>query len=896
MRTPSRPPGALPCLLVALAATAATAQPLPTGTPPPLPARNRAAEANLLLLDVRLDGAVLSDSLTAYQEGPQILLPLGELARLLTLAITVQPEAGSASGYILREDNAFGLNVEQAIASVAGRETGFEARLARVIGDDIYVSSQLLSRWLPIDFEIDLPSLQLRVKPREKLPLQARLERERTAARLRTATGDDSDPGYPRQLAPYQLIDRPFIDQTLGADARFGSGSKQYNTAYTAYLTADVLGMEGAAYVSATRDKSTPDSRITLGRNDPDAGLLGPVRARSFTLGNIQVPSVPNVMSTNPTGRGGTVSNRRLDQPTSFDRQSLRGDLPPGWDVTLYYNDAVLGFQQSRGDGLYAFDDLPLSYGRNDFQLVFNGPLGQMRTERKSFLLDQSAVQPGEFLYTLTQHTADNGGSRSVAKFDMGLIKELAATATFVRLPRPVTGQNTSEPRAYSQFGLRGYLPSAIITSDLVLAQNGGMLGELGLKTQWGTYAVDLLHTQLQDGFDSDVFSASNNPIRQRDKLRAVGALVPSGLPRMPVALEVQREQLQSGVNNDQVSGRLSFLAAGTSYTNALTWLTSSGGGVPTSTTTTGTLQLSRRVADMGLSGQLGYSLNPESRFDTLSLVADRNLASGYRVNAGLLRDFSGNTTLISGGLSKNLGPIALAVSGSYSDKHEYAIALQLFMALGRDARSGKWFADGVPMAGTGAVSAQAFVDRNLNGIRDPGEEWVPNAGFLVNRGGRHPNRTDDTGEALLSRLPAGRYADIGIDTTTLEDPQWKPVTEGVRVLPRPGLVQTVEFPVVSTTDIDGTTYLVDKSGRRGIGDVQLELVDGNGAVAMRTTSASDGFYTLHQVMPGRYTLRVSPEQTRKLHLLASGARQVNVQPDGDFINGLDLELRLQAQ
>lgn len=873
------------------------AQPLPATTPPPpLAPRNRAAEANLLLLDVRLDGAVLSDSLTAYQDGPQILLPLGELARLLTLAITVQPETGSASGYILREDNAFGLNVEQAIASVAGRETGFEARLARVIGDDIYISSQLLSRWLPIDFEIDLPSLQLRVRPREKLPLQARLERERAAGRPRTTAGDASDPGYPRQLAPYQLIDRPFIDQTLGADARFGNGSRQYNTAYTAYLTADVLGMEGAAYVSATRDKSTPDSRITLGRNDPDAGLLGPMQARSFTLGNIQAPSVPNVLSSNPTGSGAAVSNRRLDQPTSFDRQSLRGDLPPGWDVTLYYNDAVLGFQQSRGDGLYAFDDLPLSYGRNDFQLVFNGPLGQMRTERKSFLLDQSAVQPGEFLYTLTQHTADNGGNRSVAKFDMGLLKELAATATFVRLPRPVTGQNASEPRAYSQFGLRGYLPSAIITSDLVLAQNGGMLGELGLKTQWGTYAVDLLHTQLQDGFDSDVFSASNNPIRQRDKLRAVGTLVPSGLPRMPVALEVQREQLQSGVNNDQVSGRLSFLAAGTSYTNALTWLTSSGGGLATSTTTTGTLQLSRRVADMGLSGQLGYSLNPESRFDTLSLVADRNLASGYRVNAGLLRDFSGNTTLISGGLSKNLGPIALAVSGSYSDKGEYAIALQLFMALGRDARSGKWFADGVPMAGTGAVSAQAFVDRNLNGIRDPGEEWVPNAGFLINQGGRHPNRTDDAGEALLSRLPAGRYADISIDTTTLEDPQWKPVTEGVRVLPRPGLVQTVEFPVVSTTDIDGTTYLVDKGGRRGIGDVQLELVDGNGTIAMRTTSTSDGFYTLHQVMPGRYTLRVSPEQVRKLRLVASNARQVHVQVDGDFINGLDLELQLPAQ
>ena len=52
-------------------------------------------------MDVRLDGAILSDGLTAYQDGPQILLPLGELARLLTLAITVQPEAGVSSPALL---------------------------------------------------------------------------------------------------------------------------------------------------------------------------------------------------------------------------------------------------------------------------------------------------------------------------------------------------------------------------------------------------------------------------------------------------------------------------------------------------------------------------------------------------------------------------------------------------------------------------------------------------------------------------------------------------------------------------------------------------------------------------------------------------------------------------
>lgn len=841
----------------------------------------------MLILDVRLDGFVLSDGLSAYQDGPQTLLPLGELARLLTLAISVQPEAGSASGYVLREDQTFGLNVAQSLVSLAGREVRFETKRARVIDDEIYVNSELLSRWLPIDFELNMSALQLQVKPREKLPLQERLERERAASRLGNAKPRPlADPGYPRAIAPYQWIDRPFIDQTFGASVQAAPGARQLSAASTTYLTADMLGMEGAAYVSSSRDQSTPEWRMTLGRNDPDAGLLGPLHARSLSVGNISMPSIANVMSTSGSGRGIAISNRPLDQPTSFDRQSLRGDLPPGWDVTLYYNDALVGFQASRADGQYAFDDLPLSFGRNEFLLAFNGPLGQMRSERKSFLLDQSIVKPGEFLYSLAEHHADIGGVRSAARLDWGLTKTLAGSAGLIRIPGPASGQSGTEERRYAQLGLRGFWNWAIVTSELTFAQRGGMLAELGLKTRLGNYAVDVLHTQRKGGFDSDIFSADGDPVRMRDKLRLQGTLAPAGLPRLPVALEAQREVLASGATNATVSGRLSAMLAGTSVTNNLNWQRAGSASA-----SSGNLQLSRRVADMGLSGQLDYSFRPAARLDALALTADRSLASGYRINAGLLRTFSSGTTLVSGGVSKNLGRFAMALSASYSSRHELALGLQLFVALGHEPRTGQWFSSALPMAGMGAVSARAFVDRNLNGVRDADEELVPNAGFILNSGSYHPNRSAEDGTAFLDRLTPGRYADIALDPASLEDPLWKPRTEGVRVLPRPGRVQLLEFPVVSTSEVDGTVYLTSKSGRRGIGDAVVELVDSQGAVVMSTPSSSDGFYLLRQVMPGRYTLRISPAQTAKLALESTLNRSIEVLPDGDFINGQDLEL-----
>ncbi|WP_439463272.1 MSCRAMM family protein [Roseateles sp. NT4] len=849
-------------------------------SPSPRPAPHRIDENNLLVLEVMLDGQVISDSFAAYQDGTQTLLPLGELSRLLTLAIQVKPDRGSAEGRLPR-DRAFALNLPEALASVAGREQNFEPRLAGVVGDDIYVSRQLLMRWLPLDLQLDLATLKLKVIPSEKLPLQERLERERLAAAL-AGLQPAERPNYPYAPSTPAAIGVPSIDQSLGADARYGRHSRQYKGAYTAYLTSDLLGMEGSAYVLKTQDKATPDLRVTLARNDPDGGLLGPLKARSVALGNLALPSVRNVMQGSAKGNGVAVSNRPLDQPNSFDRHSLRGDLPPGWDVTLYYNDQLLGYQSSRADGQYAFDDLPLSFGANEFRLVFHGPLGQLRVEKQSFLLDQASVKPGEVFYTLASQVADDGSVRSVAQADIGLGKKLTGKLGLVRRPRLVGGVAT-EAMDYGQLGLLAYLDAMILSGQLT-GMRGGALGELGLKTRLGGFALDALHTQRQGSFDSDQFTA-----RRRDELRLQGGVKLGALPRLMLDISALRSTLDYGGTDLQLALRTSLMYWGTALSNSLRWQRSGD-----QTTTDGALQVSRRVADIGLNAQFNYRVQPGSSLQAVAISADRNLADGYQLNAGLLRSMDSGLTLVSAGLAKNLGSFGMAVSASYSSQRELALGLQLFVALDRDPRSGRWQFDGQPLAGTGAVSARAFVDRNMNGIRDPGEEFVPNAGFILNGGGRHPRLTDAGGIAFLNRLAPGRYADIALDPATLEDPQWKPLTPGVRVLPRPGRVEQLEFPVVVTSEIEGTIHLVEAGGKkRGIGDAQVQLVDAKGEVIATTTSSADGYYLFHQVTPGALRLRIAPEQAAKLKLKGALERKLDVPANGDFLSGEDLELRL---
>ena len=444
---------------------------------------------------------------------------------------------------------------------------------------------------------------------------------------------------------------------------------------------------------------------------------------------------------------------------------------------------------------------------------------------------------------------------------------------------------------AYAQVGLRAYLESMIVSTQLTSRQGGGLLAEMDLKTRVGAFAVDMTHTQRQGGFESDVLSASSDSIRFRDLLRTTGTYKPEALPPLTLAVDATRDQLDAGGQRIGVNGRVSTMLKGTAISNSLNWQDSEG-----LKTVQGSLQLSRRVMDVGLNGQLGYTLLPRAALQNYSLAADHALGDSYRLIAGFEHTISSPLTQVSLGLTKSLGSFGLGLSGSYNSQHQIALSLQLFFSLGRDPRTSSWLMDAQSLAGTGAVSARAFVDRNMNGVRDPGEEFIPNAGFIFNGGGRNAVRTDSNDTAFMGHLAAGRYTDIALDPDTLEDPQWKPMTPGVRVLPRPGVVDILEFPVVATSEIEGTVYLRDTAGRREIGDARIELVDDKGEVVATTRSSPDRYYLLHQVLPGKFVLRIAPDQAAKLGLEGKLERPLSVPPDGDFINGQDFELKLTSR
>lgn len=838
-------------------------------------------EANPLIVELLLDKERLSDVLTIYEVRNDFLLPVGELSSLLTIGITVDPANRIASGFILDPENLFRLDYDKREILFAGKSRKLDAWQVQFIDGELYLARDVLQQALPVDFSLDLSTLRMEAHAREKLPVQLKLQRERDARLLNQGAAAVATPLYPRLPNRYGLIGLPFIDTTLTAEARKSGKQVKFRSSLSTSFSSDLLGMEAAGFLNYQTGDPKPRGRITLGRHDPEGHLLGPLGARSFEMGDVILPAVRNVLTGAGGGAGVVISNRPLNQGNSYGLQTLRGPLQPGWDVTLYINDALVAFQTSRPDGTYEFRDLNLNYGRTEFSLVFNGPLGERRVERQAFQLDQTLTRPGELFYTLGGKQEDGGVYRYVGQIDFGLMRNAALAGSVVTIDDPENGK----ARYYLAAGLRAAAAGALFNTDYTRDLAGGDSLEIGVRTTIFGLAIDAARTWI-NGYSPDLQSGGSAP-KLQDRILLNGNIVLSDTLRLPVALDARREVSRDGETTATIQQRISLNLLDMNFTNQIGWENRSGPD-----RVDGSFQAVRRVAGAGISGQIAYRIVPHFDVANAALNFDKMLGDHDRLNVGLIHTFGESSTTLSAGVNHRIGNFALGMNGFFSSHRNYGIGLTLFTAFGHDPANNHWIRDWQPMAGTGFIAARAFLDANDNQRFDAGEEPVPRVSFAVNGVTRSEAVTNAAGRTLLRRVPTRSFANIAIDPASLEDIQWQPGMPGVRALPRAGHPVTVDLPIVVTSEIEGTVLFADGSNIRGIGNAKLELVGRDGVVMATTKSASDGYFVLSGIRPGEYEVRISPEQLASLKLNVDKPAKVTIGPDNPMISSVSITVR----
>lgn len=850
-------------------------------------------DAEVLLLAVKLDDKVLSDGLAAWADGGDVLLPLGQLCGLLDLAITTDVARGSATGFFLDEQRRFDLDVVSQRVIVDGKPRRFERAAIEVHEDDIYVRAGLIAEWLPLRFDIDLYGSFVVVRAVERLPLEQRLDRERRIEATR-ANQNRQQPHYPLHPLPYRLLDGVFVDQDLRYQRLPNPGGDPTSALqYSTNLSGDLLYMEANAFVSGT-DRGVADSRFSLARKDPEGRLLGRLQVRELTLGDVFYPGL-DLVATPRSGPGILVSSFPLSSPSQFDRESFRGDLPPGWEIELYRNGELLAFARARADGLYEFLDVPLLFGMNIFRLEHYGPQGQRRSETRFLNIGQSLTPPGKLYYRLVgsdpgarllgETTPDN---RAAASFELnaGLLRNLTATASVASVER-ADGQRT-----YAKLGLRGFWGWLFANADYAAAPNGGSALQATLQSRLGAFGLLFQHSELRD-YTSEVFASDTaGPLRRRTLLRIDTAIPASFLPRLPVSFEFREDRLVNGRRADRLLARISASRRGFFISNQVNWSLFPGGGETFPANAFGQLLASQLLGAVAVRGELDYQIRPNGEVSYLTLTLERHLGRGtYLASAALTRAFREGQSRLAAGISRLQGPLGFGLAAEYSDPGGFGLTASLTVGIGRDARTGRWHTQARTMASLGALSARVFLDRNGNGSLEDGEQPLSGVGILLN-GSSSSAVTDDLGEAFLANLNPYQRVDVSISPSTLEDPYSKPSREGEGLIPRPGTTALLDFPVVIYGNITGTVVLVREGRRAPVGAVTVELADAAGRVAKRVRSAYDGFFELADLKPGRYTLRIGEVSLERLRVQTPPApREIELAPGGTVLEGITLEL-----
>lgn len=850
-------------------------------------------DEELLILEMRLGRYILSDGITGYIHRGGVLLPLEEVAMALELAITVDPQAGQASGWFFNENRLFALDIARGEVIVEGRTESFDRELVELHSDGIYVDATLFKRWFAVDIEVNLPRLIIQVSSPEKLPIELRLEREKAQSRL---GGGAKQPIYPGVNAAYSLLDWPFIDvssnlfyhspETGGREAR-----------YNGLISGDLLYMSSVLFLAGMDDDSLTDIRLTMGRSDPEGNLLGPLHLQSFRLGDIFSPSFP-LISVSQAGRGIEISNFPLNRPSEFDRTTLQGELPPNWEVELYRNQILLDVQQPRPDGRYEFADVPLLYGVNVLRLIFYGPQGQKREEVQSIYAGTGLVQPGKghfriaavqqekYLFRTKQISSNNelvGKGRFFAEYEEGISRRFSISYNAVTLPLE------KGRRYYANLGLRAAMLGTFTRLDVSQELEGGWA--LQLASQFNFLGNDVVaeHGQFFD-FLSERIGKEQDPIESQSRLRMDGVIPFWLLRRLSFGVSGFLEHRKSGLFRIDALNRLSMYMGGVSVSNTLRGSQTSGGGTEKVTVVDGLLLVSGQLKRLTLRSQLSYEPPPAPRFMRVSFTGDYKITGDFSTRFAVNRQLAdGQQTSYSFGLNHIFEGFVIGLEGNYDDKENYTIRLGMSFSLGLKPRNKGLLLRSGRMGNTGAVSVRVFLDENQNGQFDSYDK--PLEGVRLRYGGRVAKATDGSGVIFIPGLSSYRPTDLTIDLVSLEDPYWVPAIQGLTVIPRPGKSVLLEFPVIITGEIDGTVYLDRGTSISGVSNVEIQLVKINGEVAQQVKTAFDGFYLFTNVAPGRYIVRVSPEQITRLNLKETPEREVEIAGKGTIVGGVDFTL-----
>lgn len=851
-------------------------------------------EDDVFIFEIRLAQFILSRSTIGYLTDDDVCLRLDDLVDALDFAINVTEDG--ANGWFINLRQTFVFDYPNRTLKI--RDKNVELGPKDLYDDmgSACVTTKAIERWFPLSLSVDQQNSTIKITSNTPLPVEERAARKRRQASVNKTP--EATELKDAKIAPYAVLSTPQLEVSIAADRTPDDISSEMDIV----SAGDVLGMSSQLVASVDDERGLIGVRGTLSRFD-EAGLLpdGP-HLTQFRLGDVATPITP-LSTTSKPGRGIQLSSARVDQADVFDRTTIRGDLPNGWEAELYRNGTLLGLVSSRQDRRYEFVDVQLLYGRNHFVVKLYGPQGQRREEVQEFFVGNDFLKPGHTNFTLTaiqqdiptfysERIADNpetGTIRAAAGLEMGITKKLtgALGASSYKIG--------DERVTYLDGGVRTTAAGVGIDLNISHQVNEGSGISASVQKQFGTAALSTLYERFYDYESDQASTKGENGIMQRGLARADLVLNVGDSFAIPVSLYGKVSEYQSGVIEPVVSARTSFRVGDISVTNETRHRSLHRPNGESTERNDGNILMSRITKFGSIRVSADYEISPDPQISRYGVSSDFRLSERVGAKFEVTQATATGATSASFGVNTHFSNMAVGGYARFTDDGDVAAGFSITTSLLRAPGQSGTMRTKKSIVGGGTLLVRGFVDDNADGLWSENEKLLEEFSTKVN--GRSSTDYSETLKGIVTTsAPTHEPLLVELDMQSINDPYLLAGNKGEVHALRPGRTVVVDLPLVRTGEVLGDILLHRENDTIAIGDVDIELINAKNIVVAETRSEYDGFFVFERVPYGTYRVRLNEEQADRLGLRLDNEPHLTVSATADVVDGVGLMVSLAPE
>jgi hypothetical protein len=837
------------------------------------PAADSASDRFLeVLIELRF-GRMLARTIPAYRFHDEALLPLRDVFRLADYRYELTSD--SSMTFILQPQNqVVEFDLRKNYIDVGGRTVPLGPD--DMIRQDgmIYLATGPLGEVLGVTFLIDWQKLLVTIENPTVLPVVRNINR---AARRRS-------------MARTKVMIEPELELTasrrgvsgfvVNYSALMPSTNLVANSAFSLGVGANVMG--GSLELTGRTLGSGPD-RYAQFRGAWTGFWPHKPKLRQLRLGD--------AISTGPQPRmirGISLTNVPFFRPPDFGFADYRGRLPQGWDIEAYRNGELVGYDSTTVDDGFSFH-LPVQRGQNAVEFLAYGPYGEVRRFNQTYQIGQILLPKGNFEYGASAGACETESCQGTvnADFRYGITQRITVGGGIDSYWREQSG-NLNHP--YARIGGS---PINALTIELGGAVNGFTRAAVRVEP-----SINARFLAERLDYARNVIDPIISPARTHSRTSLSAFLRPASW-RRNVYFDARVDRLERE-QGQTTRGRLAISAAmrnisiipflrvehetllGASNTRTFTGLNVNA--LPQRS-------LGRVFGSVTFRG--GIEIEGASRVTQVGFSMLKTFQTGLRIEAGMeWNEFSQGTSFRLG-IASTIGGIFASLQSVIPPSGSAATVAQLQGSAAWNPEARAFTLSPVGTFQQSGITGVVFLDENANGLRDPGEQGMPNARIII---GYSTVRSDSSGRYQAWEASPFEAAIISVDSLSLSNPLWVPLYRSISVAPGPNAFMNVDLPIVESAVIEGRVLSREGADQVGVGFVPLILTNRLTGEETSLTTFSDGEFYQMGIRPGEYELRV--DETRRAGVVRVGSVvrfSVQPLPGGTTIEGIVLEIQAEA-